>query len=140
MPWEYVIGNGAGLAGPAGAIASSDVAVPVAVRLPPFSPETLMGAWMTVDVPSMTVPTLQTNVLPSAEMEETGVTPVVLQTTGMLVKTPFPAVRVALTLSTGSLSSGAAESLVLTWNSATRVDANGASVGVGLPAQFAVIS
>src|SRR5688572_11754095 len=100
------MGRGSGLAGPAGEIASSDVAVPDAVRFPPFSPDTRMGAWITVDVPSRTVPRLQTRVVPSAEIEEAGVTSAVLHTAGTLVKTPFPAVRVARTFVTGSLSWG----------------------------------
>ncbi|GMA95693.1 hypothetical protein GCM10025881_25170 [Pseudolysinimonas kribbensis] len=96
------------------------------------------GAWITEAVPSVMVPRLHTSVEPFAEIEETGVTPFVLQTVGMLANTPFVTVSVARTSLTGSFASGSVASFVLMCHSDVTAFPYGADEG--LPTQFAVIS
>src|SRR3990170_3076373 len=95
---------------------------------------------MTVAVPSFTVPRLQTSVMPSAESDDTGVTPVFLHDDGMLANLPFVAVTVSVTLLTSAFNGGVLASFVLMCHSAFTTAPSSTLVGAGLPTQFALIS
>jgi hypothetical protein len=135
-----VIGSAGVTAGAVGATAESEVAVPDTDRFDPTGPVARTGAWITEAVPSVIVPRLHSRVVPFPEIADAGVTPLVLHTAGMLAKTAFVATRVARTLFTGTLAYGSFASLVLMCHSDVSACPNGADVGAGDPAQFAVIS
>src|SRR5579883_1091367 len=104
MPWVPVMVSPDVATGAVGATAESDVAVPDRDSVEPTAPLGRTCAWTTVAVPSLTVPTLQSNCVPLALIADGGVTPFVLHTGGMVANVPLVAVNVRRTLLTGLLA------------------------------------